>query len=72
MSELMEKAINAIAKLPEAEQDAMGAWILEEIDSERRWSRAFEESQDILAELADEALEELRTGKTFPLDPDEL
>lgn len=54
MSELMEKAINAIAELPESEQDAIAAWILEEIESERRWSKVFEESQDLLAELADE------------------
>lgn len=61
-----------ISKLPEPEQDAFARWILEELRSEERWDRLFEQSQDALARLADEALEEYRQGKTEPLDPDRL
>lgn len=72
MTDLMERALAEINKLPAQEQDALAAWILEELASERRWMDAFAASQDLLAELADEALAEHRAGKTQPLDPDTL
>jgi hypothetical protein len=37
------------AKLPEPEQDALAAVILEELASERRWDQAFTDSADLLA-----------------------
>lgn len=72
MTDLMERALVEIRKLTEYEQDALDAWILRELASERRWMEAFAASQDLLAELADEALAEHRAGKTRPLDPDAL
>jgi len=72
MTHLMEKALAEIRKLPEAEQDAFAAWILEELESERKWSKLFAESEDLLTQLADEALDEHRAGKTKKLDLDEL
>ena len=72
MSALLEKAIEEISKLPEAEQDALGEWLLDELASERKWTKAFAESQDLLAQLADEALAEHRAGQTLPLDLDDL
>ena len=54
-------------------------FVMEEIDDdsideadEERWDKAFAESADKLAKLADEALTELREGRTTPLDPDQL
>ena len=49
-------------RLPDHEQDAFARWLLDELESERRWSRAFETSQGQLAELAREALEESSGG----------
>ena len=72
MTQLLEKAFSEAAKLSPEEQDALAHWLLEELDSERQWQSAFDESQDILAQLADEALAEHRAGKTEELDPDEL
>ena len=72
MVQLMEKALAEINKLPAEEQESLAAWILEELDSERRWDEAFANSQDLLAQMADEALAEHRAGKTLPLDIDEL
>lgn len=72
MSDLMIKAIEEINKLPEQEQEAFAAWILEELASERKWAERFANSQDLLAQMADEALAEHRAGKTLPLDPDDL
>lgn len=67
MTQLLEKAISEIAKLPASEQDAVVALMLEELASERRWSSSFAKSQDLLANLAEEALTEYAAGKTKPL-----
>lgn len=68
MVQLMEKALAEINKLPVNEQESLAAWILEELASERQWDEAFANSQDLLAQMADEALAEHRAGKTLPLD----
>ncbi len=68
MTKALKKAFEAASKLPEAEQDALAAAILEELASERRWDELFERSADTLAELANEALAEDRAGRTRPLD----
>jgi hypothetical protein len=72
MTRLLEQAIRAAEALPEAEQDAIAASILAEIEDERRWADAFARSADRLAELAREALAEHRAGRTLPLDPDSM
>ncbi len=72
MTELLEKAFSEATKLSKREQDALAAWILEELASERHWDKAFADSTDILAQLADEALAEHQAGRTQELDPDQL
>jgi len=72
MIKLLEKAIAEISKLPKQEQDTLATWILEELASEQRWGKAFGESRDQLAKLADEALDEHREGKTQPFDLEKL
>ena len=72
MTELLEEAFAKVARLPDHEQNALARWLMDELESERRWSRAFETSQDRLAELAREALEDDSAGRTEPLDPDRL
>ncbi len=72
MTKLLEEAFAEASKLPEQEQDALAAVILEELASERRWDQAFADSADLLAQLADQALAEHRAGKTQVLDPERL
>ena len=72
MTKLLEQAIAEVSKLPEQEQDTLAALILDEIASDRRWEKSFVDSQDVLAQLAEEALNEHRAGRTQPLDPDRL
>jgi len=67
MTQLLDKALREVAKLPAPEQDALAAILLEELVSEQRWSRSFEKSQDVLAGLAEDALAEHAAGKTKPL-----
>lgn len=72
MTQLLEKAFNEAAKLPDTEQDTFAASFLSEMESEARWDELFADSQDILERLADEALEDLKAGRTLLLNPDEL
>ena len=48
MTKALRKAFEAASKLPEAEQDAFAAAILEELASERRWDELFDRSTDTL------------------------
>ena len=66
MTQLLEKAISAVSKLPENDQDALAAILLDEIASEQRWSGLFAQSQGALEKLAAEALAEHASGKTTP------
>ena len=56
MGHLLQKAVAEASKLPEAEQEVVGAWILAELESERRWDDLFARSHDMLAEMAAEAI----------------
>lgn len=68
MTRMLEKAFSEAAKLPDVEQNALAKWVLSEIESDRDWNALFAESEDILAQLASEALEEEGHGKTTRLD----
>ncbi|HLT48674.1 MAG TPA: hypothetical protein VK002_15675 [Rubricoccaceae bacterium] len=74
MTALLEKAVAKARALPEDQQNALAALILEEIEDEARWDEtlARPESQALLARMAEEAMSEHRAGKTRELDPDTL
>ena len=72
MTELLEQAIARLKTLPDREQDAIAAMILEELEDEIRWDEAFKRSKDALAFLAAEAMAEYRAGKTQELDPETM
>jgi hypothetical protein len=63
MTQLLEQAFNEVQKLPEPEQDAIAALILDELADERRWQESFARSQDLLARLAAKAREAIRAGQ---------
>ena len=72
MGKVLQQALTELTKLPEAEQDVVGAWILAELESERRWDDLFARSADLLEEMAAEAIREDEAGLTEPLDPEKL
>jgi hypothetical protein len=72
MGKLLEKVITETAKLPAEEQEAFAAFMLGELESERRWDDLFTRSQDLLARMAEEAREEYRAGLTKALDTETL
>ena len=72
MTQLLERAFQRAQELPQADQDVVASLILEEIESERGWQERFDSSQDLLAELAQEALDDLHAGRARELMPDDL
>ena len=72
MTQLLEQALAEVRKLPEQDQDAIAALILEEIADERRWDDAFARSQDVLAKLAAKAREDIEAGRVQDAGFDEL
>jgi hypothetical protein len=71
MTPLMESVLARVEQLPASEQDALAQRILDELADEQ-WDKAFTDSTDKLAALADEALAEHRAGKTRLLEPEQL
>jgi len=70
MTKMLEKAFRAASKLPPKVQDVLGVRILEDLrifEDEARWDAAFARSQEQLGRWADEALAEIKAGKTTPL-----
>ena len=72
MADLLDRAAQKVRRLPEAEKNVIAAIIIEELEDEAHWKQAFSKSQDMLAQLAAEAMEEDPKGETKELDPDLL
>ena len=72
MSQILETAVAEARKLPHAEQDAIGALILDEIDDDARWDDLLAESPGKLAALLARADEQVKTGKCRAAGFDEL
>ena len=66
MSDTFTQAFEIASKLPAKDREALGALLLQEMQSEKRWAKLFASSQDMLAKLADQALAEHQAGKTKP------
>jgi hypothetical protein len=72
MTELLKKAFDEAARLPDDQQDAIASLLLEELKSDRAWGQAFDRSQDALEKLADQAIRDHKAGQTDRLDPSSL
>jgi hypothetical protein len=72
MSKLLDEAYAAAKELPEEEQEAIGAWLLAEIEDNRRWDELLSQPSAIIERMADQALDAHRLGLTLPLDPERL
>jgi hypothetical protein len=70
MTRLMEQAIARASQLPQEGQDAIAAIILRELESEARWEELFSrrQSEDLLSQMADEAMSEVQSGQVRKLD----
>lgn len=64
MTESLQNAFSLASRLPDADQDAIAAWLIAELESEGKWDALFRDSQDALAELARKALAEHSCSET--------
>ncbi len=72
-TELLRRAFEKASQLPEHEQDALAERLIQAIESDARlWDALFARSVEKLDQLAEQALEDYRAGRTEPLDPDKL
>lgn len=70
MTKSLQDAFEEASKLPQSEQEAIAAFILEEMHAEKRWADLLARSPEKLAAMADEALAEDRNGQTKPFNSD--
>jgi len=72
MTRSLDAAIQKLVALPAEEQDRVARWLMEELKDEDHWTHQFAESQDALAQLADEAVADSAAGRATELDPKKL
>ena len=72
MTQLLEKVLSEIQKLPPEKQDAIAAVILEELEDTQLWDKAFSESEDKLSELAQKVRTDIKAGRIKKMGIDEL
>ena len=72
MTQLLEKVLTEVHKLPPEKQDAIAAVILEELEDVQLWEKAFSQSQDKLAELAQKVRTDIKAGRIKKMGIDEL
>lgn len=64
MTELLEKLLAEVSRLPADEQDRIARLLLLELEDEAGWERSIASSQDILSEMAVKALDEHSAGRS--------
>jgi len=67
VTSLLEKALKKVGTLPQDEQDAIAAEILDSLADEEAWRKKFSMKRDRLRQLAREALDEDARGETRSL-----
>ena len=72
MTRLLEKVLTEVYKLPAEKQDTIAAVILEELEDERLWDKAFAESQDKLVKLARKVRADIKADRIKKMGIDEL
>lgn len=68
MTQALSAAVASAAKLPEEEQNVLAAILLEEMESEERWSTLFSGSQNLLEQMTIEAIQDFQAGRVQPID----
>lgn len=71
MNALLNKAIAAVSRLPEDEQEAIAREVLDRIEADERWQKLFADprSRSLLARMAAEARDDAARGDVSDFDP---
>ena len=66
MTQLLKRAFDEASKLADAEQDALAAEILGEIEAESHWDDSLASSAKVIDQMGRQALKEFQQHKTIP------
>jgi hypothetical protein len=71
MNALLNKAIDAMTKLPEAEQEAIAREVLDRLNADARWDALLADPRSslVLSKLAAEARADAARGDVLDYDP---
>ncbi len=72
MTQLLEKVLTEVHKLPPEKQDAIAAVILEELEDAQLWDKTFSESENKLSQLAQKVRTDIKAGRIKKMGIDEL
>ena len=72
MTKLLDSAFKEVSMLNHTEQNIFARFILDEISLEKKWDKSFSNTEDLLSDMADEALKDFNTNKTEILDIEKL
>jgi hypothetical protein len=72
MTTLLETAFEKASELSDIEQNRFAKLFIEEIQSEKKWDSLFSESEDLLSDMADMALDDYKNNNTTPLTQKQL
>jgi len=72
MTTLLETAFEKASELSDIEQNRFAKFFIEEIHAEKKWDNLFSESEDMLTQMADKALDEYKNSETTPLTQEQL
>jgi hypothetical protein len=72
MTTLLERAFKKASTLSEIEQNRFAKLFMDEIQSEKKWDALFSESEDMLGQMADMALDDYSNKKTTVLTQEQL
>jgi len=72
MTHLLEQAIAELSRLSDEKQDAIASLILAELEDEKQWEAAFQESEEQLKRVADKVRADIRAGRTRKMDLNDL
>ncbi|PRM88746.1 hypothetical protein CJ671_08475 [Aliarcobacter cryaerophilus] len=67
MTKLLNSAFEEISKLPELEQNIFARFIIDEINSEKKWEKNLANSEDLLSNMANIALSDFKNNKCIEL-----
>jgi len=72
MTKLLETVITKVHSLSPDKQDFIASVILEELEDDLEWDKAFKESQPQLTKLAEKVRGDIKAGKVKKMGFDEL
>ena len=63
MTQLLEKVLCEVYKLPPEQPDAIAVIIYEELEDERRWDKFLQNRQDQLSKLVEKVRVDIKAGR---------